>query len=227
MQKNFIFRRKSQTKYFGSNYTISFDPPTDRNFRLPLWQAYILLKPEYKKRLFNRVNHISFDRFCSFTVSNANNFFRNGMFHQLSQYKPVYSYGRYLTNNLELQNASKGRYWRDAKDDFFKNYKHKFAITYENNSYPYYTTEKLMDGFLAGSISIYFGDPKVGKDQNEKAFLNAQKLGTHIHDVISLLDQDKAKFDEMYNQPVFTEFQKEKLENNLEAFETWLISIIK
>ena len=41
---------------FGSDYSISFDPHSDTNYRLPLWQVYILNKPELKDRLFNRLN---------------------------------------------------------------------------------------------------------------------------------------------------------------------------
>jgi alpha(1,3/1,4) fucosyltransferase len=140
---------------FGSDYSISFDPHSETNFRLPLWQAFILMKPEYLDRLFNRVHHENFERFCSFTVSNGGNFMRNSAFQQLSQYKRVHSYGRYLTNDTGLQRASEGRYWRDAKDEFFMEHPHKFMMAYENTPYPWYCTEKLMDAFLVGSIPIY------------------------------------------------------------------------
>ena len=211
---------------FGSTYSISFDLHSETNFRLPLWQVYLLLKPELKDKLFNRVNYESFDRFCSFTVSNPGNFMRNGMFQQLSQYKFVHSYGRYLTNDVGLQEASKGRYWRDAKDDFFLKNKHKFSITYENSPSPWYTTEKLMDAFLAGSMPIYWGDPKVKEDWNQEAFIDVNYYG-NIIDVIKKMDSDKEAFNSKYHQPVFTDSQKDKLENNLGEFENWLIKIIK
>ena len=216
-----------RARTYGSDYSISFDPPTSTNFRLPLWQAFMLLRPDYKDKLFNRVNHEQFDRFCSFTVSNPANFFRNGFYKQLSSYKMVHSYGRYLTNDQGLQKASTGKYWRDAKDLFFQQNKHKFAITYEHSSYPFYCTEKLMDTFLAGSMPIYWGDPKIGEDWNQEAFLNVQRLGTHIHDAISLLDENKEKYEEMYHKPVFTDSQKDKLVNNLGEFEDWLVKIVK
>jgi len=211
---------------FGSNYSISFDPHSETNFRLPLWQAFILLKPFYLERLKNRKRHESFDRFCSFTVSNPGNFMRNGMFQQLSQYKFIHSYGRYLTNDVGLQATSKGRYWRDAKDDFFLKNKHKFSITYENNTYPWYTTEKLMDSFLAGSMPIYWGDPKVKEDWNERAFINVNDFKGYM-DEIKRLDQNKEYFDQYYLEPVFTDSQKDKLENNLGECEDWLLKIVK
>ena len=212
---------------FQTDYSISFDPPSDTNFRLPLWQAYILLNPDYKDRLFNRLNHESFDRFCSFTVSNGSNFMRNSMFQQLNSYKQVHSYGRFMTNSPELQQASQGRYWREAKDEFFFKHKHKFSITYENTPYPYYCTEKLMDSFLVGSLPIYWGDSKVHEDFNNSAFINATMMGNKVFDLVKTLDKDKPLFKHMYEQPVFTDSQKDKLENNLREFENWLLKIVK
>jgi len=217
-------------KQFSPDYSISFDPTDDTNFRLPLWQAYILLNPAYLDSLLNRVNHTEFDRFASFTVSNGANFIRNGMFNQLSQYKTVYSYGRYSTNNYELQNLSQGKYWRDAKNEFFNKFKHKFAITYENTKYPYYCTEKLMDGFLAGSLPIYWGDPNVNEDWNENAFINMNNYNSNWNfglEFIKEIDKNENKFLEIYNQPIFTNEQKDKLSNNLGEFETWIIKNIK
>jgi hypothetical protein len=186
----------------------------------------MLLWPELKDRLYNRLNHNTFDEFCSFTVSNGSNFMRNGMFNQLKHYKHVCSYGKYKTNDFALQKATNGVYWRDAKDKFFLEHKHKFSIAYENSPYPGYTTEKLMDSFLAGSIPIYWGSPNIHKEFNEKAFINVIKYSDIIK-TIKEFDQNREKFLEMYNEPVFTDTQKDKLENNLGEFETWLLKIIK
>jgi len=225
-KKILILAENWRPSKFGSDYSISFDPKTETNFRLPLWQMYWLLKPELKDKLFNRINYESFDRFCSFTVSNPGNFMRNGMFQQLSQYKFVHSYGRYLTNDVGLQVASKGRYWRDAKDTFFLKNKHKFSIAYENSPYPGYTTEKLMDSFLAGSIPIYWGDPKVKEDWNQEAFIDVNYFG-NIIEVIKKMDSDKEAFNSKYHQPVFTDEQKQRHLDRLDEFENWLFKIVK
>ena len=84
-----------------------------------------------------------------------------------------------------------------------------------------------MDAFLAGSMPIYMGDPRVNEDWNEKAFLNARTLGDNFLDVIKKMDQDDEIFLSKYNEPVFTTEQKQKLENNLKNFEPWLINTIK
>jgi len=213
---------------FGSNYSISFDPHTDNNYHLPLWQVYLILRPELKDKLFNRINHESFDKFCSFTVSNGNNFFRNGFFDQLNAYKYVNSYGRFRTNDQGLQKISHGGYWRDAKFTFFCNIKHKFSIAFENNSYPGYTTEKIMDAFLGASIPLYWGDPKIKEDWNEKAFINVMKFyNKDLMEYIKFIDNDDNEFFKMYNEPIFIPEQRKKHLQNIENFESWFIQKIK
>lgn len=223
--KKIQFIGENSRPHPGSHFSISFDPHSDKNYQLPLWQVFILKNPKLKERLFNRINHSKFSRFASFIVSNPNNFLRNSAFHELSQYKLVHSYGRYLTNDRLLIDYSQGKYWRDAKDAFFVANPHKFMFAFENNAYPYYTTEKLMDAFLAGSIPIYWGDPKVKEVFNEKAFINAQK--EDWKEQVKKLDKDDTVFQDMYNEPIFTDNQKDVLIENLGMFEEWLINKIK
>jgi hypothetical protein len=213
-------------KQFNSNYSISFEPHSRTNFRLPLWEVYLLLWPNLKEKLFNRKKWKNFERFCSFTVSNPSNQFRNIAFDNLSLYKRIHSYGKVRMNDLGLNQLSRGKYWRYGKNQFFLDHSHKFMIAYENNGYPYYCTEKLMDAFLAGSMPIYWGDPKVKEDWNEKAFLNVVDYPEWIHEV-KKLDQNEEYFNEKYNEPVFTGEQKDKLINNLDKFEMWLLNKVK
>lgn len=238
-KKILILAENFRPSQFKSDYSISFDPHSDTNYRLPLWQIYLLLWPKLKDKLFaKRVVPEKFDRFCSFVVSNPNNFMRNGFYNLMNNppktgiavrpFEKIYSYGRYMTNDFSLQEYSKGKYWRDAKEEFFNKYKHQFAITFENNSYPYYCTEKLMDGFLSGSIPIYWGDPKINEDWNKDAFINMMKTGNDesIKLIQNMLDYPE-KYKEMYSQPIFTDEQKEKHLENLKNFENWIITIIK
>ena len=211
---------------FKKDYSISFDPQSETNFRLPLWQAYLFLWPNLKELLFTRVNHVEFKRFCSFTVSNGSNMFRNGAFDQLTNYKRVHSYGKIRTNSLELRKRSLGKNWQATYSEFFNEIPHKFALTYENSSYPYYCTEKLMHTFLVGSIPIYWGDPKVEEDWNQEAFINTQRLGSSWIDKVKELDQDDEKFQKMYSKPIFTNEQKDKLIKNMNNFESWLVEVI-
>lgn len=215
---------------YHSTYSISFDAHTNTNYRLPLWQVYILKKPELKARLYNRLNYTEdqFVRWCSFTVSNPVNVMRVAAYHGLTQYKKVSSYGKVLTNDFTLINYSNGKYWRDAKDAFFLKNPHKFMLVYENTQYPYYCTEKLMDAFLVGSLPIYLGSPTVHKEFNEKSFINVLKMGQEkAFQLVKDMDKDNNLFLSMYKEPIFTEDQKNELDNNLNNFEEWLINKIK
>jgi alpha(1,3/1,4) fucosyltransferase len=217
-----------RAKNYGSNYSISFDPHSDTNYRLPLWQFYLILRPELQQFVFNeKIKHNSFDKFCSFTVSNPNNFVRNGFLQTVSAYKPVSSYGRYMTNDLNLIKESQGKYWRDAKYNFFLKRKHKFSICFEHSSYPGYTTEKLMDAFLAGSLPIYWGDPKISEDWNCNAFLYPRNGLDNEFSLMKELDTNNVLFNTIYNEPIFTDEQKQKHLLNIQNFEIWLINKIK
>jgi alpha(1,3/1,4) fucosyltransferase len=225
-KKILILAENWRVSQFKSDYSISFDTPTETNFRLPLWQIYLLLKPELKEQLFDKIKRTSFDRFCAFTVSNPSNITRINHFELLSSYKKVHAYGKVKMNSYELKKESEGKYWRDAKWNFFNKNSHKFMMAYENSSYPGYCTEKLMDAFLSGSIPIYWGDAKVEEDFNPKSFINVMKNLNWLNTVKTLYENDTL-FNEMYSEHVFTNDQKEKLLNNLENFEKWLVKIVQ
>ncbi len=225
-KKILILAENWRATQFKSDYSISFDPQTPTNFRLPLWQIYLLLKPELKDRLFERKRNETFERFCAFTVSNPSNMLRNNHFDLLSAYKRINAYGSVRMNSYELRKASEGKYWREAKDEFFLKHPHKFMMAYENSPYLYYCTEKLMDAFLVGSMPIYWGCPMVGEDWNEKAFINVTSHQNWL-DIIKNMDQQQSLFDDMYSEPVFTNKQKEKHIQNLDDFEGWLIEKVR
>ena len=185
-----------------------------------------MLKPELKERLFNRTRIEHFEKFCAFIVSNPGNNFRNNAFDSLHHYKRVFSYGKVRMNSFLLKQASEGRYWRDAKDEFFRKHLHKFMFAFENTSYPGYCTEKLMDAFLVGSLPIYWGSPSVEKEFNNKAFINVMKEEDWLEKVKEL-DSNPEIWDKYYNEPVFTDEQKIKHLDNMNSFQNWLYSIIK
>lgn len=229
-KKVLILAENWRASQFKSDYSISFDPHSETNFRLPLWQVYLLLWPELKTRLYNRLNweEEQFKRWCAFTVSNPSNFMRNSAFQQLNSLKRVHSYGKLFMNDNSLAKATEGRYWRDAKIEFFLKHPHKFMMAYENAPSKYYCTEKLMDAFLVGSLPIYWGDPRVKEDWNQEAFINVNDFGNDgVVGFIKRLNEDEKMFKDLYCKPVFTEDQKKKLEDNLSNFENWLINIVK
>jgi len=130
------------------------------HIRLPLYTRLFdlnKLKSEYRKtNIYPKKN-----KFCCMVVSNPDCKFRNEFFEKLSEYKSVDSGGRYL-NNIGYAVANKA--------DFIKDY--KFVISFENSEYPGYTTEKIVEPLLCGSIPIYWGNPLINKEFNNKSFVN-------------------------------------------------------
>jgi hypothetical protein len=99
-------------------------------------------------------------------------------------------------------------------------------MVYENTSHPGYCTEKLMDAFLVGAIPIYWGDLRVSEDWNSRAFINVNELQDDWINSIVNLDINYKLFESMYNEPVFTEEQKQRHIYNIQNFEEWLIKIV-
>ena len=128
--------------------------------------------------------------FCSFVVSNGEgNPIRTEMFEKLCAYKKVNSGGRYL-NNIGIPD--------EVPDKFEFNKKHKFSLCFENSAHPGYVTEKIVEGFAAQTIPIYWGASDVTKFFNADSFIDVSKYET-IEDAIAFIervDQD----DELYFQ---------------------------
>ena len=56
--------------------------------------------------------------------------------------------------------------------------KYKFAVCFENTSYPGYVTEKIIDCLVAGLIPIYLGAPDISEFVPEEAFIDMRKFNT-------------------------------------------------
>lgn len=160
-----------------------------RHKRFPIWAGWDMKKiclPKdvqvYKEK----------KKFCCMLVSNPKAKERIEFFHKLSEYKKVDSAGRYLNNiGISVEN----------KMEFIKDY--KFVISFENSSYPGYTTEKLIEPMFSNTIPIYWGNPKVGTDFNTKSFINIDDFESHDEAIkhIIALDSNEEKYLEMAAQP--------------------------
>ena len=134
-----------------------------RHFRLPLWVLYadpaLLVKPAAAEPAAGTADKT---RFCGFVVSNPLCRVRNDFFRRLSKYRPIDAGGR-LFNTLGHPVADKRAFLASCK----------FTIAFENESHPGYSTEKIVDPMLVGSIPIYWGDPLVGREFDTTSFLSA------------------------------------------------------
>ncbi|TVZ53389.1 glycosyltransferase family 10 domain-containing protein [Dokdonia sp. Hel_I_53] len=191
--------RKSD--FSACDFSISFEYLNKENhYRLPCYSVrafYFNFLPELVRELTRDEALVEWNRkskFCCTVVSNGKSAVRNDFFHKLNATKQVDSGGRYL-NNIGGAVEDKFKFTED----------YKFVFAFENQRYPGYLTEKLMDAILVNSIPIYWGDPKVNKDFNPKRFLNYSDYIDEealIQDILAI-ENDKDRFISMISQPVF------------------------
>ena len=202
------------------DYAVGFSYMTyeDRYKRIPL---YYFFTPDYekarKKHLITEKEIANKTQFCNFIYSNGNaSPEREEFFELLSNYKKVDSGGRYRNN---IGGPVEDKY------EFQKNY--KFSIAFENSSTSGYTTEKILQAFSACTIPIYWGNPNVGKDFNEKAFINCHnyKSFEEVVEVVRKIDEDDELFRQYLHEPIGTEEQFP--EDGFKAYGDFVIEICR
>jgi alpha(1,3/1,4) fucosyltransferase len=200
------------------DYAIGFDRLQlgDRHARIPLYDLF-QYKASYQT-LMERAPFTSEELsaktgFCNFVYSNCfAQDMRTVIFEKLSKYKRVDSGGRYR-NNI-------GGFVRDKKA-FQSNY--KFSIAFENSSYDGYVTEKILDSFVARTIPIYYGDPRVVLDFNPKAFINVHDFASldEVVERVRQIDNDDRLYISILNQPIVNP------ELELASLHDFLLAIVK
>ncbi|MEG1142772.1 MAG: glycosyltransferase family 10, partial [Clostridia bacterium] len=212
---------KNNTMYF------SYDEESDINVYFPIWQKICMEKNEYIPNLYNKIKHSTFEKFCSFVVSNPNNIDRNNLFTSLNDYKHVDSLGRFNNNNTLLSKYTDEDTWHENKINLLRDNKFKFNICFENTYTTGYITEKIMDSFLTGSIPIYKGANDVDKWFNNDSFINCNDYNNEdIIQLIKELDSNESLFNKYYNQPLFDAYQIIQLFNSLNNIEKRILNCI-
>jgi hypothetical protein len=199
--KVFFTAENLRPDFTGCDYAISFDYNNDpRHFRLPLYALYIDQTDSLEKLIQKKTRSEALEiwrsktKFCCMVVSNGQSKKRLNFFEKLSKYKTVDSGGAVM-NNV-------GGPVKD-KLDFIKDY--RFVIAFENACHPGYTTEKILEPFVTGSIPLYWGNPVVGKEFNTGCFLNLDNSKSEeafINEIIAI-DKDEEKAVKMLMEPKF------------------------
>lgn len=191
----------------------------DRYCRIPLYYFYTQdYQRAVKKHLLTSEEISVKKRFCNFVYSNGNaDSEREHFFDLLSQYKKVDSGGKFR-NNMD------GKLVED-KYEFQKQY--KFSIAFENSSTSGYTTEKILQAFAAGTIPIYWGNPKIAEDFNAKAFINCHDYGSYDEIINKIKEIDLN--DNLYKQYILEPIGSiEKFpENPLKEYENYITYICR
>lgn len=164
-------------------------------------------------------------KFCNFIYSNSKaDSMRDFLFYEISKYKKVDSLGKHL-NNTDIKPTRGNKNWREISIE--QKSKYKFTIACENASYEGYTSEKLLTSFQAHSIPIYWGNPYVEEEYNEKAFINCNKY-RNINDVMEIIkkiDDDDLLWKRMVCEPWQTKEQVLQMEQEMKNYQEFIINI--
>lgn len=149
-------------------------------------------------------------RFCNFIYSNSNAHpARDRLFHTVSDYRFVDSMGRHL-NNMGNVPSRQDEDW--AKLSVEQRLPYRFSIAAENECFPGYISEKMINCYLAGTVPIYWGDPTIKEEFNERAFIctqdynDSEQLISRIREV----NESKDEWNGIVNQPIQTKEQEQR-----------------
>lgn len=203
------------------DYVIGFDYLDfgDRYFRLPFsfynddaepWMPEKITREKGRDILNSKTI------FCNFVYGHqSSNGMRERLFKDLSEYKPVVSPGSYLNNQ-----HTNGCTWLEKRE--FLNLS-KFTIAGDSIDYPGFFTEKIIQPFEHHSIPIYFGNPRINEDMNEKAFIWCKSksdadIKKTIEQVKYLDNNDDAYIEMLMESPLLSETYLVKRYEELERF---------
>jgi len=175
---------------------LGFENTRDNYVKCPLFVIFLLTNPSILKEIEKEERPIPSvipPNHASIIVSNGyHGKERMEFFHTAKCAMPVFSGGKY-DNNVGF--VVPGSYNSTEMVDFYR--RGKFAITMENNDKPYYITEKLVNGFRAGVIPIYWGTSRVGEFFNPRRFLHLQRDATK-DDMNAMIERMKHMTNEEY-----------------------------
>lgn len=208
------------------DYHIGFDP-ADNDGRV--WEAPYLFT--YRSKLEEMPFHDPAELlneksgFCSYIYSHGEGHpYRIQLFSRLSSYKKVNSIGKHL-NNTPCSIPREAGDWLEESILLKKPY--KFSIACENAWYRGYSTEKIITGFLAHSIPIYWGNPLIEEEYNPKAFVNCHCYSSldEVAEQIKRIDEDEDLWRSMVAEPKRLPWQIERAQEKEDKLTAALIDI--
>jgi hypothetical protein len=170
-----------------------------------VWFPYILNKNPQQYLLKYRIENTP-KNFCCYVVFNHRCEMRNKFFDFVcDKYKKVDSLGKHKRNvsgevieKVEKYSIHDHRYLEILSD-------YKFMICFENESEPYYLTEKIANAWVAGCIPIYWGMKKVENILNSKAFIHIKDEEDFEYALkrIKEIDENDDLYNQMKKEPLF------------------------
>jgi len=165
--KNKVITKKSKAVLIASNkywrYQLSSCPPPIRWTKFLSWLKVALILYVSRSRRMAERCQLHDKRYKIINLFSKNNFlsiYGDG-WHDIKRYPQKW---KDLAFNINWNGKVK------EKKDVLSSY--LFSICIENTSLAGYTTEKIIDAMVAGSIPLYLGDPFIDETIPKEAFIN-------------------------------------------------------
>jgi hypothetical protein len=155
----------------------------------------------FKNIINNEITNIPYKNICAIISNGNDSEGRNYFCHKLNEKVKIDYAGNYKNNVPKVNDfhCSPG----------FINFvsKYKFIICMENSKNKTYITEKILHGFAANTIPIYWGSDNITDYFNEERFINVKsfnddEINKVIEKIILLINDDKLYL-EMVNKPIY------------------------
>lgn len=193
--------RLSQIPNYGCILTGKFTNKTIKVINIPLFIPYIYSN-NYINLLQNqsRIDIVPQKNICA-VISNSNCPKRNYFLDRLEKRIRIDYAGNFRNNIPKIP----GDFNSDEILNFYSQY--KFVICLENTKQETYITEKIINGFLAKTIPIYWGSDSICDYFNEERFINVTNLietniDEAINKIISIINNDN-EYLKMVNNQIF------------------------
>jgi hypothetical protein len=171
---------------------------------LPFYVHYIYCFNFYKlfMNIPKPITAIPIKKVCVIVSNGHDNEGRNWFFEQLEKHISIDYAGRYKNNVPRIEHDY-------CTDDFIKFVsQYKFIVAMENSKNETYITEKILHGFSANTIPIYWGSDYVAEYFNEDRFINVKSFDaestTNAIKRILEIDNDDEKYLQMVNSPIYS-----------------------
>lgn len=172
-----------------------------KNVNFPLFLYYLYSRNLVSRLVFPKTTPSIFvptKNVCA-VISNGSSSRRNEILDKINERIAIEYAGSFRNNVPKIQNNDY------ASTQLIELYSHyKFVVCFENTVEGTYITEKIVNGFLSGSIPLYFGTDKVFDYFNKDRFLyvNEASLEEAVQRMEEIM-QNNDLYLQVVNQPVF------------------------
>jgi hypothetical protein len=175
---------------------MGFNPTINNFVEFPFYIVYLKSFPDMT---FTPTQTIK-NNYTAAVISNGSLNERTAFLEKLEQRLPVLYGGSYKNN---IGRKVEGNFASENLLNFYKNM--KFVITMENTKIGHYITEKLINGFRAGTIPIYWGSQHISKYFNSKRFIILEDTTEgSINEVIDrMVNMSNEEYFQIVNEPIF------------------------